>query len=334
MEKKRIYTFDNCKFFLILFVVVGHILEATDFQSSRFSKTIVTMIYSFHMPLFVFISGYFSKTKYSKKMLMDIVINLLLPYVIFQTIFLIFAELWYGETTIYLSYTTPFSPLWFIFCLVVWKLLLPIMHKSKLSLPVLFALGILVGYIPRVGDFLKAGNSNVYIGAAYSLSRFFVFFPFFLIGSKMSIKKLPSFTIVHKSIAFLVFVVAIAFTAVFFDKIQYAWFIGRDSYEQLGSTVWYSGIYRVLTYSISLILSFAFLVITPNSYTPLISNMGRRTIYPYLLHVFLTIALRTPINYWLKLSEYGVFLPIIAGCAVTLILSSRIATSRNRLWFL
>lgn len=332
MGKKREPIFDNCKFFLILFVIVGHILETTDLQSSRLSKTIVTVIYSFHMPLFVFISGYFSKTTYSKKMLMDIVKNLILPYAIFQTIYLIFVELMNGETSIYLSYTTPFSMLWFTFCLIGWKLLLPFIHKSKFSLPVLLVAGIMIGYIPWVGNFATVGSGNVTIGAVYSLSRFFVFFPFFLIGSQMSRRKIPNrITRTHKYIAYAVFAAAIAFTAFFFDKINYSWFYGRDSYEKLGISVWYAGLYRIVSYSVSLLLCFAFLAMSPKSNIPIISNMGQRTIYPYLLHVFFIIALRAPVNYWAKMSEHGILIPIISGCALTLLLSSPIVQKVFRL---
>lgn len=52
--------FDNVKFILILLVVIGHFIEKIIFMDTSF-KVIYETIYSFHMPLFIFISGYFSK---------------------------------------------------------------------------------------------------------------------------------------------------------------------------------------------------------------------------------------------------------------------------------
>ena len=55
---KREYRFDNAKFILILLVVFGHILE--HFQG-RYVPGIYRTVYLFHMPMFIFISGYFAK---------------------------------------------------------------------------------------------------------------------------------------------------------------------------------------------------------------------------------------------------------------------------------
>ena len=52
---------DNIKGFLIALVVFAHCLYA--FQSFRLNDVLVDAIYFFHMPAFVFTSGYFSKSK-------------------------------------------------------------------------------------------------------------------------------------------------------------------------------------------------------------------------------------------------------------------------------
>lgn len=56
---KRIALWDNLKLFLIL-VVLGH-LSFDYFDSSQMFRTISMVIYTFHMPAFVFISGLFVK---------------------------------------------------------------------------------------------------------------------------------------------------------------------------------------------------------------------------------------------------------------------------------
>lgn len=57
---KRIALWDNLKLFLIFLVVLGH-LSFDYFDSSQMFRTISMVIYTFHMPAFVFISGLFVK---------------------------------------------------------------------------------------------------------------------------------------------------------------------------------------------------------------------------------------------------------------------------------
>ena len=60
MEGKRIYKFDNLKFLLILFVVIGHFVDLY-VNDYRTMKMIFIFLYAFHMPLFIFITGLFQK---------------------------------------------------------------------------------------------------------------------------------------------------------------------------------------------------------------------------------------------------------------------------------
>ena len=63
-KKQRIYYWDNMKGILIFLVVLGHALYS--FQNFSKINAIVDIIYMFHMPAFVFISGYFSVSKNSR----------------------------------------------------------------------------------------------------------------------------------------------------------------------------------------------------------------------------------------------------------------------------
>ena len=61
--KKHYLYFDYLKFFLIFFVVFGHMIEK--YIENPVMRAIYFFIYSFHMPVFIFISGMFAK--YDKK---------------------------------------------------------------------------------------------------------------------------------------------------------------------------------------------------------------------------------------------------------------------------
>ena len=82
-KKQRLYGYDNIKFILIFLVVLGHLLEV----SSPFpgKDVLYKLIYSCHMPVFIFISGFFAKFHSSK-----IVFHQIYPYVLFQGLYIAF----------------------------------------------------------------------------------------------------------------------------------------------------------------------------------------------------------------------------------------------------
>ena len=55
---------DNIKGFLIILVVFAHCLY--DFQDDALIGAIVKSIYLFHMPAFIFVSGFFGKSERSR----------------------------------------------------------------------------------------------------------------------------------------------------------------------------------------------------------------------------------------------------------------------------
>lgn len=99
--KERNYLFDNLKFFLIVLVVFGHSLEEISLEHNY--AIIRAWIYSFHMPAFVFISGYFSKcVRRGGESARKTIINCAIPYFIFNTIFAL-----YTEKTLAINILTP-----------------------------------------------------------------------------------------------------------------------------------------------------------------------------------------------------------------------------------
>ena len=76
---------DNIKGFLIILVVFAHCLFAL--QDSPLNNALVDAIYMFHMPAFVFISGYFSKSEHSRSIFP--IMNLLVAFILLNGFFLI-----------------------------------------------------------------------------------------------------------------------------------------------------------------------------------------------------------------------------------------------------
>lgn len=164
-SKERLYFFDNFKAILIVLVVFGHFLLKFS-NPTGYVNILISMIYSFHMPAFVFISGYFSKNL-DKNRYETLSKNLVL-YVFFAVVY----SLVYRQTLIG-GLIDPVGIMWFLLCIIIWKIILEQAIKIKFIIPLSVIIAILIGF-------------NGDIGKLLSLSRLFCFFPFFLLGYKCS----------------------------------------------------------------------------------------------------------------------------------------------------
>lgn len=160
--KERNYLFDNLKFLLIVLVVFGHSLE--EISLAQDYAIIRAWIYSFHMPAFVFISGYFSKSVRRGEGARKTIINCAIPYFIFNTIFALCTE-----KTLVINILTPKYIFWYLFSLLIWRLLIDDLKRIKGIFILAMLLGLYVGGIHEADRFL-------------AISRTIVFFPYFLLG--------------------------------------------------------------------------------------------------------------------------------------------------------
>ena len=96
MSSPRIPLWDNARFLAITLVVLGHALTKTT-AATESAYVLYTVIYLFHIPLFVFLSGYFSSADApTLKRLQSVLVDLLLPYLIFESIWsIIQSTIWY-----------------------------------------------------------------------------------------------------------------------------------------------------------------------------------------------------------------------------------------------
>ena len=166
--KERNYLFDNLKFLLIVLVVFGHSLE--EISLAQDYAIIRAWIYSFHMPAFVFISGYFSKSVRRGEGARKTIINCAIPYFIFNTIFALCTE-----KTLVINILTPKYIFWYLFSLLIWRLLIDDLKRIKGIFILAMLLGLYVGGIHEADRFL-------------AISRTIVFFPYFLLEK---VRKMP-----------------------------------------------------------------------------------------------------------------------------------------------
>lgn len=321
--------FDNAKLLFIFLVVFGHAIQPFTFDSKNI-HTLYTWIYTFHMPAFIFLAGFFAKGSGNIQYIMRLAKKLIVPYIIFQAIytmyyFFIGKNNWLTDSVFY-----PHWSLWFLFSLFCWHILLILYRRfpARIGIPLALFIGITVGYFDQVGHL-------------FSLSRTFVFFPFFLIGywtTENHIRLLKKKVI--KIIA-PIFLVIVAIMIYFLPEIQTGWLLASKSYIALGVES-FGSLGRLSVYITSTLMTIAVLALVPEkrfSFT----KLGERTLYVYLLHGFIIQYFRQADLFTMK-NFFDVIGMAVLSAAIVLLLSSRpiisvwqpfieISTSRLRRFF-
>src|SRR6185312_11188697 len=110
---------DSARFVLIALVVSGHLLEQL-VDAGPFAAALYRWIYLFHMPAFVLISGAVSKPALTRRRVVALITCLLLPYVLFQTLYAAW-DAWLFQTGDWpQGYLTPYWLLWYLPSLACW----------------------------------------------------------------------------------------------------------------------------------------------------------------------------------------------------------------------
>lgn len=273
---KRDYYIDNVKAILILFVVFGHF--AMKFPYVPIVNSIKLFIYVFHMPCFVFISGYLAKSAFSNgKLRSDKILSFLWLYLFFKVSIAVINTIMGKEFDPKLFYDVE-AP-WYLLSMVVWYLLIPFIASIKPTLAIIGTLlaGVLIGYLEV-------------FGVEFSMSRNFVFFHFFVMGfytCEETLKKIRQNRKLKIASIFILFVTIIVFLTCTNTLSPYLKIIyGANGYASIStlSNIWYGGIWRTVWYFAAYLLSAAFLMIIPNKKMRM-TEYGARTLQIYILHI-------------------------------------------------
>lgn len=234
-------------------------------------STLYVWIYTFHMPAFIFLSGFFAKGSGSSDYIVKMVKKLLVPYLLFQALYtgfylLMGREAWQGVIE-------PQWSLWFLLSLFSWHMLLVVFKKFPpiVGIGLALAIGVIVGYFPEIGQTL-------------SLSRTFVFFPFFLMGYWCSEGQLMRVRTKAFRYSALLIAIVVAGLIYIVPDINTGWLLASKSYADLDMPIW-GGIGRIFVYTIAIVMSISVLSWIPKR-DLIITPIGKTTLYVYLLHGF------------------------------------------------
>lgn len=271
--KARDAYYDNAKFLLIFFVVFGHFIQSY-IEHDQLIYGLYVTIYTFHMPAFILISGFFAKGFHKKGYLKKVAKKLIIPYLIFQGIYTIYYYFINEQQEIALDPFHPQWSLWFLVSLFFWNVFLFLFTKwhPAISLAIAVVLGVFVGYFNEIDDFL-------------SLSRTFVFFPFFLLGyyiKKEYFEKIHEMKFRYLSIVILSIIFIVMY---YLPDFNYKWLFGSKPYDVLDTPEIDGGFIRLAVYGVTLLATLSFLALVPAK-KYFFTKWGTSSIYVYLLHGF------------------------------------------------
>lgn len=215
------------------------------------------------MPLFIFISGYFSRKK-DKKDFWPSIWKLLEPLIIFQIIALLF----YKDSMKIKDIFTPWHMLWYLLSLIYWRIMLQIIpdkilkHKKQILIST-FCLSILAGFLP--------------FGKVLSIQRTLALFPFFILGYYMKDKNLY---LLDKYKLLCMVSLLIILVLLFFYPHRINYLLYAASYKSI-----YGAVIRMVAFILAIPMSVAFLKVCYN--TPWIARQGRMSMQYYIYHALI-----------------------------------------------
>ncbi len=268
---------DNLKGILILLVVCGHLCERY-IDDSGLLRHIWIVVYSFHMPLFIFVNGYFARK--STKPAAEKSLKMLKYYLLMQVLFM-FGNHWIRGAEFELAILAePAYCCWYLIFLVYAYLFMKFLPDKKTKVvkwvAVSLVLSLLVGF-------------DVSVGHPYGVGRTFYFLPYFFLGALWAdtgreIKTDRQRKIICAVLAVLIFLVLWKLgDAEWFNR---SVFSGHQSYERLYPDHRLFGLLnKTAAYAAAAVIGFLVLHLVPRRRT-ILCFLGRHTLLIYLVHIF------------------------------------------------
>lgn len=278
MNEQRNSWFDNAKFVLIFCVILGHCIARLG--EGRVGDSVDSWLYFFHMPLFIFISGYFSK-KTSKDKFLRGILGLLEAYIIFELLHILIGVSLLNKTFSVLSILLiPQWSLWYVLSLVFWRVFIQFNHwRMPVILVFSLVIGLLSGFIP--------------VNGPLSFQRTCSLFPFFCLGVYSRHQKVDLTQIKQRIPVWIstLVLISLLFFSYYIDFPLKKMLEGLYSYYEFDYPLYLVMIFRCLSYIICTIAAICILRIVPDRYNRMMSVEGQNTLYYYLYHTLILYVL-------------------------------------------
>ncbi|MFJ3585055.1 acyltransferase family protein [Streptomyces sp. NPDC090127] len=265
--------FDNAKYLAILLVVLGHVWP-TVMEGSRATRGLYMFLYTFHMPVFILISGYLSRSYRGRPdQLKRLLTGVAVPYVVFEVGYTLFTRWGTGSFRPF-SLLHPTYLMWFLIALFIWRLTTPFWGVVRWPVATSLAIAGLASITPA-------------IGGALDLTRVLQLLPYFVMGLCM---KPEYFAFLRRRpvriASAAVFAVALPLYYWLAPTLYLNWFYRSRSVQELGAEVGRGLFLIAVLFLCTLVLTAAFLSLVPGT-RRWFTVLGAGTICGYVLHGFL-----------------------------------------------
>lgn len=281
----------NVKGLLIFLVVLGHLLSP--YQDKFYG--LYLLIYTFHMPLFIFLTGYFAKRTSPKK-----IINLVLIYLIFQPVYRYFIVLIGVAKHFHIRYEHPYYQLWYLTGMIVWSLIILAVNHSgikKRGKMLLVLLSLIIGCISKV----YAGHFMVWVMGFYpdfsphflSYQRILSFLPFFLLGAFLDSTQMRELYQSLKAKRLIAIAAAVGLTVFYtFGNTGNLeeMYKGISEQPDLTQSLLLKLVTAVVAYAVAAVMCYIVLNVMTDK-TNILTKWGDRSLSIFLFHMFFTRSL-------------------------------------------
>lgn len=303
--------FDNAKMALVTLVVVGHawtlLPDATDMHAYDF-------LYTWHMPAFVIITGYLSRTwSYTPVRVWQLVRTVAVPYVVFECALALF-RVYVGGERLEDLFADPHWPMWFLAALFFWRLLTPVFRPLPLGIVVAIAVSLIAG---------------LYAGDTLDAARVLGLLPFFVLGLKATPEWFAALRRPSVRVAGVAVLAGIWVLTAYTDRLaRTEWLYYRTRYTELDVSDLHAFAIRAVLLTVGVLGACAFFSWVPGRTLGRggwFTRMGEQTLVVYLFHGFAVLGARfAGYESWTAAHPVaGFVVTTIAGVALTLLLAAR-----------
>ncbi len=262
---------DNAKMALVTLVVVGH--AWTLLPGTALDDQLYDFLYAWHVPAFVFVTGYLSKGfAWTRTRMWQLVRLVAVPYLVFEAA-IAFFRIYVGGEKLEDLFADPHWPMWYLAALFFWRLMTPVFKALPRAPAVATAVAIS----------LAAG---LYFSDTLDFARVFGLLPFFVLGLAATPAHLERLRGRGARVLAVVVFTGLAVLSRFTDRLAATeWLYYRARYDELVS----SDLEAVLIRSVLLLIgtagTMAFLALVPRR-DGWFARMGAATLVVYLFHGF------------------------------------------------
>ncbi|WP_244502480.1 acyltransferase family protein [Streptomyces oceani] len=326
--KQRDPFLDNAKFLTIVLVGLGHVWEPLR-SDSRAAEALYFVVYAFHMPAFIIISGYLSRSFTAKPgQIKRLITGVAVPYLVFEVVYTFFMR-WADNPDREFSLQNPGFALWFLIALFVWRLTTPLWQSMRWPLPVSLVIAVAASVTPTIDGDL-------------SLMRVCQYLPFFVLGLQLRPEHFEwakRRELRTAAVPMLGLVLLFAYWAV--PRMDKTWFLHDRPAQEMGVPAWVGGTMYLALFGCALVLTVCFLALVPRRHT-WFTALGAGTLYAYLLHVYPVKVSREFDWYdmdWVDHPASRVFITLLAVVMMTVLCTKpvtrifRIAMEPKMAWF-